>query len=63
MNDSTPKWLLNKRRYNLERERTLKIKKIPIELPPNEVDGINKLLKEKGMTKIGLIKRIIKKYK
>lgn len=56
-----PKWVLNKRKYNAERRKSLGLTKTNIDLPIEKVDEINNWLKENNMTKIQLVKEIIER--
>ena len=61
--NNIPNWVLNKRKYNAERRKTLNEKGFTIELPIEKYEEINDYCKKNNITKKDLLLKIIENYK
>lgn len=63
MSKEIPQSILNKRQYNKKRYDSIGYRGFTINLSLEDFNEIDRLLKEKNLTREGFIKKIIEKYK
>lgn len=63
MNKEIPNYILNKRKYNNQRYKENGYRGFSVNVSLEQFEEINSFLKEKGLSRLEFIKKIIEKYK